>query len=1041
MRRLIVFLLIISSRLSAQELSIKQFRVENGLPTDIVRTIAQDTLGYLWFGTDDGLIKFDGNTFTSYPNATPGTSIKSIYTCDDGKIFALSDMGLTQIVNLVDTLYFDTKIHGAPTLEDNKLWNPKSVFEDHLQRFWFGEPQSISRYYKGDMKRFLFPEKFLSTSYERSFTFTLDHNETLFAASYNGYLLIYDETIQDFVEIELPQHFTEINQVFAHRNSLFIATFSGLYRFNVIDKKVENFLRIGDIDNLSYITSRSDDVLIVTSFNSEFYLISNTSDKNPVIKRFEGGLPGINNAFISNENDIWLSTEKGGVILQDKPFQKAKPQDDFVFVNAVTGDNELQFIYVAARNLLERYPFNDNQLGEPTVLMEGRKTDFLSLEINSNGLWASNMSALHLFKGNELSKTYDFSKDGGFLLDILSDVYENIWVAQEGSNSIKRIAEDEIKYYKSSYTSGINALALGSNTLFAGGTGEDTYLLEYVPKDDAFKNISVPIPFQLIGLFKVNELAFTNDIIWLATSEGLMYYENGKVDRIDIGEKFTDLNVRSLVVENDSTLWFSNPYGLVKYNINSQDFSLFDETSGLPSNYIGPRGIFICKGHRIWTGTASGLAYSNFGAYTEKATQKPQVVQITVNGKSTKFFDKMKVTYAHDALVNVHYSSISFPNNDIQYSYRIDKGPWSKPIITNQIQVPNLEPGNHQFEIKAKNTGRLTWSKITLLDLHIETVFIQTWMAKSLLIIMIMAIVFITYKSTLYILRRRQVYLEKLILERTRALEGANRNLEHKNEELTRAEEMLQKQFNELERTNKELDQFVYSASHDLSAPLKSLSGLVYIAKHETKEKSQNNLLEMMQDSISKLENFIKDVINYSRNSRVDLIYNKINLHKMVEEIASDLSHSKDYQMIEFKNNIEVTDTLVSDKTRIKIILNNLISNAIKFQRHGGSNKPYIKVDFEKNGAEYKIIVEDNGIGIKEDFLSKIFDMFYRANQDSNGSGLGLYILKETVEKLGGSVNVESTYNIGSVFTANIPIPKDVLSESIDVELTNIQPQ
>ena len=1022
--RLCAILWLLAINVTAQDLSIKQYRVENGLPTDIVRTIAQDTLGYFWFGTNDGLIKFDGNTFTAYPNATPSTNIKSIYTCDDGKIFALSDLGLTQIVNLVDTLYFDTKIDGSNSQQENKLWNPKSVYEDKSERFWFGEPQSIMQYYKGKMTRHFFSTEYNSTSLDRSFTFTQDSLDRVFAASYTGHLLLFNENSKAFDEILLPVKFSEINHIYAFGDFIFLATYKGAFRFKVVNNKVVEFSQIGDMTNLSFITLRTKNSLILTSFNSEFYYINNPESKKPVIERFEEGLPGINNVFISNENDIWLSTEKGGVVLLEKPFRRAH-EDEYKFVNAVTGDNKNKIIYVGSRNQLESYTFRNNTLENKKVLMEGRKTDFLSLAINKNGLWASNTSKIHLFKDQKLHKTFNFEHDGGFIFDLLSDNEENIWFTQDGSTAIKKITPDHtVKYYHTGVATGIQAITSGNSTIYAGGSTAASYLFEYLPVNDTFKNLSVPFTFKPMGSFQINDLLVMNDSIWMASSDGLLVYSSGSVSRIDLGENFTELNVRSLEKENDSTIWFSNPYGLVKYNLYKQDYTLFDESSGLPSNYIGPRGIYICAKSRIWTGTASGLAYSNFGEYTERDTPNPQIISVSVNGKDTKFFASEKVEYQSDALVNIHFSSISFPNNKIQYSYRLDGAKWSKPIAVNDLEIPKLEPGTHQFEIRAKNTGRLNWSKATLLNLQAESNFLQTLEAKLLLILAIAAIIFSTYKSTIYFLRRRHAFLEKLILERTRDLESANKSLATNNKELTRAEELLRTQFNELERTNKELDQFVYSASHDLSAPLKSLSGLVYIAKHETKDKSQSNLLEMMQQSISKLENFIKDVINYSRNSRVDIDLTEIHVFEVANEISKDLEHLSEYEGIKFQNKVPKSARIFSDQTRFKIILNNLISNAIKFQRLENSNKPIIKVSFERSSDHYILRVEDNGIGIDEVYLTKIFDMFYRANQDSNGSGLGLYILKETVDKLGGSVKVESKFNEGTAFTIMIPIPQ-----------------
>lgn len=114
----------------------------------------------------------------------------------------------------------------------------------------------------------------------------------------------------------------------------------------------------------------------------------------------------------------------------------------------------------------------------------------------------------------------------------------------------------------------------------------------------------------------------------------------------------------------------------------------------------------------------------------------------------------------------------------------------------------------------------------------------------------------------------------------------------------------------------------------------------------------------------------------------------------------------------------------MTDKTRLKIILNNLISNAIKFQfSQDQSRKPFVNISLEATSSMYVITVQDNGKGIDEHHLGHIFDMFYRANEYAQGSGLGLYILKESVIKLGGTVEAESVLGEGTTFKIKIPIP------------------
>ncbi len=240
-----------------------------------------------------------------------------------------------------------------------------------------------------------------------------------------------------------------------------------------------------------------------------------------------------------------------------------------------------------------------------------------------------------------------------------------------------------------------------------------------------------------------------------------------------------------------------------------------------------------------------------------------------------------------------------------------------------------------------------------------------------------------------------------------------------------KADEMLANQYQELERTNKELDRFVYSASHDLSAPLKSILGLVNVIRIETDNNGVLYYLDLMEKSINKLDQFINEIINFSRNSRIELQYEVIHLSGLVKEILENLKFSDRFDEINFNLDINEDIEISADKLRLKMVLNNLISNAIKFQRFDREEQPFVSIVAKDEKDSFIIEVEDNGQGIMEKYADKIFDMFFRATNTSKGSGLGLYIAKEAVNKMGGNITVQSKPNQGSLF--RIELSKDTI--------------
>ena len=235
-------------------------------------------------------------------------------------------------------------------------------------------------------------------------------------------------------------------------------------------------------------------------------------------------------------------------------------------------------------------------------------------------------------------------------------------------------------------------------------------------------------------------------------------------------------------------------------------------------------------------------------------------------------------------------------------------------------------------------------------------------------------------------------------------------------------EKTLEDQNKELIKKNEELDRFVYSISHDLRAPLASLLGLISISQSSL-ENGKNGLkerLQMMKQSVMKLDGFIADILNYSFNSRTEIHLEQISFKEKIEGIIQNLAFLNVPDNFKMKVDIKQENVFLSDKRRISIIINNLISNGIKFQDKSKSN-PFLNISLLADDKIAQLTVEDNGIGIAEDDLGRIFEMFYRANKDAKGSGLGLYIIKEALEKINGSMEVDSALEIGTTFKVIIP--------------------
>src|SRR5579859_1061818 len=224
----------------------------------------------------------------------------------------------------------------------------------------------------------------------------------------------------------------------------------------------------------------------------------------------------------------------------------------------------------------------------------------------------------------------------------------------------------------------------------------------------------------------------------------------------------------------------------------------------------------------------------------------------------------------------------------------------------------------------------------------------------------------------------------------------------------------------QLKKLNDELDRFVYCTSHDLRAPLLSVLGLLKLAEGNVNGAELNRYHVMMQSRIVALDKFITDITEYSRNNRLQIISENVNISALTNEIWQSLCYSADAEGITFVNELPEELVVTNDGTRLRVVLGNLIANAIRYHDQRKEQK-YIRVYHHVTDSSFSLHVEDNGQGIAPEIHAKIFDMFYRGNESSQGSGLGLYIVKETLTKLSGSIQLSSMPRKGSTFSISIP--------------------
>lgn len=231
---------------------------------------------------------------------------------------------------------------------------------------------------------------------------------------------------------------------------------------------------------------------------------------------------------------------------------------------------------------------------------------------------------------------------------------------------------------------------------------------------------------------------------------------------------------------------------------------------------------------------------------------------------------------------------------------------------------------------------------------------------------------------------------------------------------------LLENEASKMAKVNSELDSFIYRTSHDLRAPIASILGITNLAKMEIKEETGLHYFSMVESRAEKMDSVIADILTLARTTKAGLKMEMIDFNKVLQEVISDVKFNKGAKAINLRYTPDSSYVFYSDYVQLSIIVGNLISNAVKYHNVEQAD-PFISVAFIVKPTEVVIEIGDNGTGIAKEHQKKIFDMFFRASTQSDGTGLGLYIVTEAISKLRGRITVESELGKGSVFRVTLP--------------------
>ncbi len=937
--RFILSLLAIGSWLltSAQDFQLIKYKVRDGLPTDVIKSVTEDSLGFLWIGTDEGIAKFDGARFTHYKDALHSQYAKAFLTDKRGRIFLIGDLDLVEIQNRIDTAIIKTVRQGARNPTDSALWYPKSIYEDQSGVIWLGEPQAVTRLMGNALQRFPFGAEDQTPEFLRSFSFFEDLKNSLYTVSYFGRVYQFNPATSSFT-LFAESFPSDVKSVELIDHTLWIAAGNGVYTaiLNEQGGFSKPTLRF-NIASPSCIEPLRDNRLFVGTTTNQQYVI-NLTEGSATALPFE--ITDVNAAFLSANHDLWLASSEGLILLQENLFRGIKFPEQETFIESIAEDTAHQAVYYAT--ILNLFSSKIVK-GVPTqhkVVLNTPRGYFQSVQVSSNGLWVSNRYSVSLLKNDKPFKTWDFENEGRFVFDLFKDSRENVWLSQDGSRKVKCITPDLIlKYYPIPLDekSNVNVVREDANGILAASAGTSHYLFHKRNEDSVFVDISVPVTFPVRSDFSIGDVAVSNGVVWLASSEGLLRYDYKTIELVDLGDLNRELSVKTVKIFNEDELLFCNSLGMIRYNFRTGDWWLYNEGNGLPSNAITARGILVGAHGKVWVGTSSGLAYSSSSVAMKSKSRMPLFTKAIVNGKQTNFLNGFHVSYG--SFLNLMVSSNTYPQSKVNLQYRFAGQEWNN-ITASQLNISGLAAGAYTIEIRAKKTGGYDWSDVRTFSFVVNKPFWQQYWFIAFCIMVLVLVGWGSYNVSKRISRKRREELEKLLLE----IKERNEEVQAQSEELIESHEALNKLYRQVSEQREELQtqaeelteanqaqSKLYQALTEKNAEVEAQAEELYIS-NETIWKLNDDLERRVEEKSrdllrtnEELSRYNSDLLQFSYSVSHNLrgpVARLLGLSSLMAG-ASDAVELK--MMAEMMQNSSVElDTVLKDLTNIIDMRNNI---------------------------------------------------------------------------------------------------------------------
>lgn len=1106
-------LIIFNFQLIAQEKNVyfQRFTMEEGLSQNSVKSIITDHRGFVWFGTHNGLNRFDGYEFMHFKRKDnqPGISnntVKSLCEDDFGNLWIGTEKGLNVFFPETRKFYcYKHKPKNDNTIASDTIMKIRKSKSGRLIVAYMNSVDIIEILGKNGKIKSI---EHLNTSNKsgilpgsKIFDVLEDENGNIWIAT-NKRLIKYITATNRCVYFENNSNDEESisnNDVHALYEDeiqyLWIGTVKGLNRYNPFTNKFKRYLNTnndcsGLINNsvFSIAMDANNDLIIgtiggISIFNRKTGKCKNYSHQPGNIKSISSDF--INTIHATKGGNVWIGTENSGVNYYNTNLINFE-----VYKNDLYNKNSLSSNTVSA--IVE----DENDLWIATMggginkynKISGRYTNLSVCKTNTDGIscnYITNMykssqgdlwigmwnCGINVIKSEKIIH-YTHKDDNpktvsaDLITAIAEDSYGNIWIGTV--SGLSKYSYDTKEFENCTLQiDGIDCIEFDNygNLWFGGMHG--LYKINAEPGVDIspfnFKHkrfVTDTANEQSINGNGIITLYNDGNNLWIGT------YNNGlnvttPVNNLNEEEKFkhytTDDGLCSNIIfgiiqDNNKNIWVSTDYGLSKLNPETGAINSYFGTDGLPSNQFERSALHKNKEGKLYFGSTSGLVSFHPDSIQlninhpkvfitelelhEKTIEPGQVIDNnTILNKDISFTDTLVLSYNHSH-VTFRFSSLNSPNrqrNNFAYILEGFDKDWRYAGSKREATYTNITSGSFVFRVRTYNNQKEWTSAGTSLIIFVQPPWWEMLWFRLLFVIIFIASITTIYLIRVNILKSHKKVLEQKVNEQTEYLSEAKTRLEKRQEEILQQKEEITTQADELNKKNIELnrliatkDKFFSIIAHDLRNPFNNIlnfSDLLYNNYYKYDDAKRKQFLEFIYLSSKRLYQLLENLLQWSRTQQAGSI--TVNPEFCdIGTLFRETLQLLELQAIEKNNRVEVNVPenirVYADRNMITTVIRNLISNAMKF-----TNEGTITISVTQNQENVYATIKDTGTGMSQEKVRSLFKISNaKSTEGTNGeygTGLGLLVCKEFVERNEGKIIVNSIEGEGSEFSFSLP--------------------